>query len=67
MSVSQVRGQSDRCLKSPAVNVTGVGRFSIPNYKLIILEQKFEQLCCAISCNNTDEYKVKVQICAQEV
>ena len=29
MSVSQVRGQSDRCLKSPAADVTGVGRFSM--------------------------------------
>ena len=27
MSVSQVRGQSDRCLKSPAGMVTGVGCF----------------------------------------
>ena len=28
MSVAQVRGQSDRCLKSPAINGTGLGRFS---------------------------------------
>ena len=29
MSVAQVRGQSNYCLKSPAANVTGVGRFSM--------------------------------------
>ena len=29
MSVAQVRGQSNRCLKSPVANVTGVGRFSV--------------------------------------
>ena len=29
ISVAQVRGQFDRCLKSPVANVTGVGRFSI--------------------------------------
>ena len=29
MSVAQVRGQSNRCLKSPAANVTGVGRLSM--------------------------------------
>ena len=57
MSVAQMRGQCNHCLKRPAANVTGVGCFSMCRCFLQpVVDQILQKICKSLFLNVAPPY-----------